>query len=61
MSTDPNEDLTVEVDAELANQNVSHENHRASTSDRVEFALGRVIKNSVAHQMWLNYENNSFA
>jgi uncharacterized integral membrane protein len=23
--------------------------------------LGRVIKNSVAHQMWLNYENNSFA
>jgi hypothetical protein len=61
MSTDPDEDLIAEVDAELANQNVSHENHRAPTSDRDEFALGGAIKNSVAHQMWLNYENNAFA
>ncbi|CAJ2662521.1 unnamed protein product [Trifolium pratense] len=61
MSADPDEDLIAEVDAELANQNLSQENHQASTSDRDEVALGGVIKNSVAHEMWLNYENNVFA
>jgi hypothetical protein len=61
MSADPNEDLIAEVDAELANQNVSHENHQASRSDRDEVALGGVIKNSAAHQMWSNYETDDLA
>ncbi|XP_039686890.1 uncharacterized protein [Medicago truncatula] len=58
MSAEPNEDLIAEVDAELANQNVSHDNHEASRSDMDEFVQGGIIKNGAAHQMWSNYENN---
>ncbi|XP_045800963.1 uncharacterized protein LOC123894894 [Trifolium pratense] len=43
MSADPDEDLIAEVDAELANQNLSQENHQASTSDRDEVALGGLM------------------
>ncbi|XP_058740988.1 uncharacterized protein LOC131613326 [Vicia villosa] len=43
---DPDEDLIAEVDAELANQNVSHDNHQGSRSDRDELAMGGVIKDS---------------
>jgi len=58
MSAEPNEDLIAEVDAELANQNASHDNHEESRSDIDEFAQGGIIKNGVAHQMWSNYKNN---
>ncbi|CAK8541444.1 unnamed protein product [Lathyrus sativus] len=61
MSVDPDEDLIAEVDAGIANQNVSNDNHQGSRSDRDELALGGVIKDSVAHQMWLNYQNNDLA
>jgi len=57
MSAKPKEDLLAElVDAELANQNASHENHQASRSDKDEFARGGIIKNGVAHLMGSNYE-----
>lgn len=50
MNVDPDEDLIAEVDVELANQNVSHDNYQGSISDK-----DGVIKYSVAYHMWLNY------
>jgi hypothetical protein len=61
MSTNPDEDLITEVEAELANQNVSNEFIQRQQVIGMNLLWVGVIKNSVAHQMWSNYENNAFA
>lgn len=61
MSVDLDEDLLAEVDAELANQNLSHDKHQGSRNDKDELALDGVIKDSVANHVRSNYQNNNLA
>lgn len=58
MTIDPDEDLIAEVDSELANQNVSHDNYQATRSDSEETAHGELIRDTLANQMWIDYQND---
>lgn len=57
MSIDPDEDLIAEVDAELANQNVSQDNYQGRRSDSEEVVQGELLRDSLANQMWTDYQN----
>lgn len=58
MSIDPDEELIAEVDAELANQNVPHDNYRATGSDNEEAAQGELIIDDLANQMWTDSQDD---
>lgn len=57
MHTDPDEDLIREVDTDLE-QNGSNDNNRGPSNNDVEAARGEVIRESIATQMWADYQNN---
>ncbi|VFQ71117.1 unnamed protein product [Cuscuta campestris] len=61
MSVDPNDEILREVDMELLNQDASNETIHASSGQSSEASEGEAIREHIATQMWIDYQNNEAA
>ncbi|VFQ68708.1 unnamed protein product [Cuscuta campestris] len=58
---DLNDEIMREVDMELLNQDASNETIHASSGQSSEASEGEAIREHIATQMWIDYQNNEAA
>ena len=58
MSVDPNENFIVEVNVELTNLFITHNNNPTPKSESKDATCGEILRDIVAIQMWTNYQND---
>ena len=58
MGVDLDQDLIGEVDAELANFHETHENNPTPKSENKDASRSEILRDTIAIQMWTNYQND---